>query len=146
MLASSLLGTCCSSPLLPPFLSPLYSYLLLCSLPCATSVPNLFLSSKNIFLSLHILHITFSILPFTPGDFHFFSSGFFTQENISLSLATLQHNQANLFCTNDLQHRNICSESMHKHDLVVQKKKKKKRFQKNFEQPLEPDTRFQSET
>lgn len=58
-------------------------------LPCATSVPNVFLSSKNISSSLHVLHITFSILPFTPVDFHFFSSGFFTQETISLSLSDI---------------------------------------------------------
>lgn len=93
------------------------------SLPCSSSVPNLFPSSRNTSLSLCIFHV-FLCFAFPPAAFHFFSPSFFTQETISLSLATLQQNQAKLFYTNDLQHRNACSKSMCSHDLVMKKKKK----------------------
>lgn len=98
----------------------LHSQLLLLSLPCSSSVPNLFPSSRNMSLSLCIFHV-FLCFAFPPAAFHFFSPSFFTQETISLSLATLQQNQAKLFYTNDLQHRNACSKSMCSHDLVMKK-------------------------
>lgn len=115
----------CSSSSPPPFLFTFHSYLLLLSLLHASSVPNLFPSSKNMSLSLCIFHV-FLCFAFPPAAF-LFSSSFFTQETISLSLDTLQQNQLKLFYTNDLQHRNTCSKSMCKRDLVMKKKTDLKR-------------------
>lgn len=111
----------CPSSLPLPFLFTCQSYLLLLSLPCAISMPNCFPNLKNTSLfSPYSSHFLLSS-PFPLGDFHFFNPIFFTQETISLNLPNLQQNQAKLFYTNDLQHRNICCISMYKHDLVMQK-------------------------